>query len=219
MLDIYIYIYIYVNLSSLSSLCATPSIASHCTFIRTDSDSFSLLTILMATFWPVIQWIPSLTSPERWNEREKKYMSQTHMGDKKKKKTGTVLTVHNVLVLISGTVCNTHLSVPSPESFPVDRAQHIELTDLETVPYSYCSYTQLLLLTALWLLQLLWYCTAYTEATVEYKTMLNLEGLPFKSVVTLLTLKSLNEHVKKKRTSETAADIQHLGGRFSSKPS
>lgn len=44
---------------------------SYRTFIRTDSDSFSLLTILMATFWPVIQWTPSLTSPERHVERQK----------------------------------------------------------------------------------------------------------------------------------------------------
>lgn len=33
----------------------------------------------------------------------------------------------------------THQSVPSPEFSPVGRAQHTELTDLETVPYSYCS--------------------------------------------------------------------------------
>lgn len=33
------------------------------TFISTDSDSFSRFTILMATFWPVMQWTPSLTSP------------------------------------------------------------------------------------------------------------------------------------------------------------
>ena len=41
-----------------------------CTFIRTDSESFSLLTIFMATFCPVIQWTPSFTSPERHTERE-----------------------------------------------------------------------------------------------------------------------------------------------------
>lgn len=39
-------------------------ISGFLTFIRTDSESFSLLTILMATFCPVIQWRPSLTSPE-----------------------------------------------------------------------------------------------------------------------------------------------------------
>ena len=33
------------------------------TFIRTDSVSFSLLTILMATFFPVTQCTPSLTKP------------------------------------------------------------------------------------------------------------------------------------------------------------
>lgn len=36
-------------------------------------------------------------------------------------------------------VCCTCLFDPFPKFFPVDRAQHIELTDLETVPYSYCS--------------------------------------------------------------------------------
>lgn len=34
------------------------------TFIRTDSLSFSLLTIFMATFWFVTQWTPSFTRPE-----------------------------------------------------------------------------------------------------------------------------------------------------------
>ena len=34
------------------------------TFINTDSLSFSLLTILMATFFPETQWTPSLTKPE-----------------------------------------------------------------------------------------------------------------------------------------------------------
>lgn len=33
------------------------------TFIKTDSLSFSRLTIFMATFWHVTQWTPSLTSP------------------------------------------------------------------------------------------------------------------------------------------------------------
>lgn len=33
------------------------------TFISTDSDNFSLFTILTATFWPVMQWTPSFTSP------------------------------------------------------------------------------------------------------------------------------------------------------------
>lgn len=33
------------------------------TFISTDSDSFSRFTILMATFWPVMQCTPSLTRP------------------------------------------------------------------------------------------------------------------------------------------------------------
>lgn len=32
--------------------------------------------------------------------------------------------------------CGTHLSAPSPKFFPVGRAQHIELTDSGTVPYS-----------------------------------------------------------------------------------
>lgn len=35
------------------------------TFMSTDSLSFSLLTILMATFLPVMQWTPSFTNPER----------------------------------------------------------------------------------------------------------------------------------------------------------
>lgn len=35
------------------------------TFISTDSLSFSRLTILMATFWHVTQWTPSLTNPAR----------------------------------------------------------------------------------------------------------------------------------------------------------
>lgn len=35
--------------------------------------------------------------------------------------------------------CGTDLSAPSPKFFPVGRAQHIELTDSGTVPYSYWS--------------------------------------------------------------------------------
>lgn len=38
------------------------------TFIRTDSLSFSLLTIFMATFWHVTQWMPSFTRPETQTE-------------------------------------------------------------------------------------------------------------------------------------------------------
>lgn len=33
------------------------------TFSKTDWDNFSLLIILIATFFPVIQWTPNLTSP------------------------------------------------------------------------------------------------------------------------------------------------------------
>lgn len=39
------------------------------TFISTDSDSFSRFTILMATFWPVMQCTPSFTSPFRETDK------------------------------------------------------------------------------------------------------------------------------------------------------
>lgn len=43
------------------------------TFIRTDSLSFSLLTIFMATFWHVTQWTPSFTRPG--NQTQKKLVN------------------------------------------------------------------------------------------------------------------------------------------------
>lgn len=47
-----------------------PNRTGRCTFIRTDSESFSLFTIFMATFCPVMQWTPSFTRPERQTEGE-----------------------------------------------------------------------------------------------------------------------------------------------------
>lgn len=44
-----------------------------------------------------------------------------------------------MLCLKKKEACGTHLSAPSPKFFPVGRAQHIELTDSRTVPYSYWS--------------------------------------------------------------------------------
>lgn len=41
-------------------------IHTHLTFISTDSLSFSLLTIFIATFWHVTQWIPNFTRPETY---------------------------------------------------------------------------------------------------------------------------------------------------------
>lgn len=40
------------------------------TFISTDSLSFSLLTIFIATFWHVTQWTPNFTSPGEKKEKE-----------------------------------------------------------------------------------------------------------------------------------------------------
>lgn len=47
---------------------------SRSTFINTDSDSFSRLMILMATFLPNTQWTPSFTRPA--NIRENKQLKQ-----------------------------------------------------------------------------------------------------------------------------------------------
>ncbi len=38
------------------------------TFIRTDSLNFSLLMILTATFFPLEQWTPNFTKPERYKK-------------------------------------------------------------------------------------------------------------------------------------------------------
>lgn len=46
-----------------TSTVPAPELRPARTFISTDSDSFSRFTILMATFWPVMQWTPSFTSP------------------------------------------------------------------------------------------------------------------------------------------------------------
>ena len=44
--------------------CYHPCCVCHSTFIRTDSESFSLFTIFIATFCPVMQWTPNFTRPE-----------------------------------------------------------------------------------------------------------------------------------------------------------
>lgn len=49
------------------------------TFMRTDSLSFSLFTIFIATLFPETQWTPSFTSPGRKAHDDLLYMEATHM--------------------------------------------------------------------------------------------------------------------------------------------
>ena len=51
------------NLVTVNKLCLMH--VNIQTFISTDSLSFSRLTIFIATFFPVTQWTPSLTRPEK----------------------------------------------------------------------------------------------------------------------------------------------------------
>lgn len=53
-----------LNRTTSNLICKSErSVSCDLTFISTDSLSFSRLTIFMATFWHVTQWIPSLTNP------------------------------------------------------------------------------------------------------------------------------------------------------------